>query len=1103
MARWQDAATSERSNSQLFLTELCAALEVEPPRPRGTGYEFEFPVRMYDRDGKETLNYIDLYKAGHFALESKDKRDGPNDRLLKSAFGQVRQYVGQVSGDKPPYIMVLDVGRTLIVWNRWSGDYGGFEDGHVIDLRTLATNDDDQALLRDIWNDPRIRDPGRFAAKVTRELAEKLAQLSASLEERGYEQEEVARFLMRCVFTMFAEDNGLLEGNVFRDLIDLSLRDPGEFPASAEELWIAMDEGRRFGNHRLPRFNGRFFHTATALPLTHGDLAILLEAARADWRNVEPSIFGTLLTRALDPTERHRLGAEYTPRSHVERLVEPTIEEPIREKWLVVQAEALRLRESGRKDASAQAVDHLRTFHAYLRGLTFLDPACGSGNFLYVALHKVKSIEREVLREIELITGQRELRVDEVGPWQFHGIEVKPWAREIAELTLWIGFHQFWAQHHTATRYPEPILQDTGTLECRDAVLAWDDIRHDPGRDRPDPTPRIPHPVTGKLVPDPRAVREYMEYIDARQAPWPKVDFIIGNPPYMGLSRQRESFGDGYTEALREAYPDVPKTADYVLFWWHRAAREVAEGRTIRAGLITTNTLTQGQNRKVIEDAEKAGARVLWAVADHPWTDSAQDAQVRVAMTVIGRDPGPVQKVLVDDEARVAERVTGARFNADLTIGVDVPLAAKVALKANEGLAGRGFQLIGDGFILSAEEAASLIKADPRNAEIIRPYRNGRDMTARPRGVFVIDFGVRSDTEARAYPLLFDIIRDRVKPERDANNDKSTRQNWWRFGRNREELRPALEGLPRYIATVETARHRTFFFLDATVAPDNMLVCLASAEAWVLGVLSSRIHVTWALAAGGRQGVGNDPRYNKGVCFEPFPFPEATPEVRTRIADLAGRLDTHRKAAIDRDERVTLTEMYNVIEKLRAGETLDAGERTIHELAACGVLRDLHDELDRAVAEAYGWPWPLEREDILARLVALHDERVAEEASGVVRWLRPEFQEARVGTRSGAKPAGRCGGRKGAASPPTLALPPSPTPPTAPRSPLPTAWPRTAIEQIGAIKRLLEDGPQSVRTLRTHLAGAPERLVRHHLDTLVLSGEVEAFGRGRYRVPPA
>lgn len=1080
--RWSRASAGEKANAQLYLVELCDALGVARPMPAGSGYQFELPVRVVTPQGLETTHFIDLYKRGHFVLEAKDEEPGRStDVLLRKAFGQAVNYAIHLPEGPPPFLLVLDVAATLLVWQRRSGSYGGFNAARRIPLRELADRPDDIALLRDIWENPEARTSEARAAKVTRDVAERLARLAATLERRGHDQERVARFLIRCVFAMFAEDEGLLPGAPFTAILrDADAAGPAEVEGALAALWEAMDQGRYFGPRKLLRFNGHFFKDHGTIPLEREDIAVLREAADADWKAVEPTIFGTLLTRALDPDERHRLGAEYTPRAYVERIVRPTVEEPIRERWTLVEAEVLQLKESGRPKDRKEALRRLEHFHRWLRSLRFLDPACGSGNFLYVTLATVKRIEAEVLRAIEDLTGQHDLVVEEVGPWQFHGIEIKPWAREIAELTLWIGYYQFWREHHGGRTPPEPVLRDTGTLECRDAVLAYDDVVEDPARARPDPTPRIPHPVTGKLVPDPEAKLRYMVHVNPRQAEWPKADFIIGNPPYMGNKRMREAFGDGYVDALRAAYPEVPERADYVMYWWYRAAEEVAAGRTLRAGLITTNTITQPQNRVLIESAAAKDVGVLWAVADHPWIDESDAAAVRVAFTVVAREPASATLVEVDNEAKVTREVVVERLNADLTAHADVAAASKLHLLANQGLSSPGYKLHGAGFILDYHEAARLLRIDPSHAEIIKEYRNGRDLTSRPRGVYLIDFALRDEAEAREYPILHDIVRTRVKPERDANNRKAYRDYWWRFGEPRRELRQALAGLSHYIATPVTSKHRHFTLLDGEVAPDDALICIASADTFHLGVLSSTVHVVWALAAGAT--LGPTPRYIKTVCFDPFPFPDPPPELRRQIADVAERLDRHRKDALARDERVTMTGMYNVVEKLRSGEALTPKEREIHEIAACGVLRDLHDDLDRLVARAYGWEWPLATEEILARLVALHDERVAEERAGRVRWLRPDYQIPRFGGEAGAA-AGE------------LALDDEPSPAAAaPRR----AWPGTAIEQLRALLDLVASTPVTVDEAVAAFDAAGRDLVVRHLETLEIMGEVRRDDGARY-----
>lgn len=1101
MARWAENRLSERAALQPFIIELCAALGVAAPAPDDADrYQFELPVHVTERDGQTTTNFIDCWKAGHFALEGKATGDDlPHENRLRKAFGQVRTYVAHVFGDAPPYLMVLDVPRHLIIWDRWSGRYGDFAAGRRINLATLHTRPDDIALLCDIFEQPGVRDPRSKAQAVTKEIAAKLAELSAVLESRIGDQERVARFLMRCVFSCFAEDVGLLPKRLFERTLTTARDEggPNEVGEALSLLWKTMDEGGRFGADKVQHFNGHFFKTVEALPLEPREVDLLIEAAQFDWSHVEPSIFGTLLVRALDPEERHRLGAEFTPREYIERLVEPTVAEPIRERWTAVQAAVVQMNpvadDPSTKKPKAQrnaegrvrdaAIKELVAFHRWLRGLSFLDPACGSGNFLYVTMAAVKRIELEVLNEIQRLSGgQGGLVLDEVHPRQFHGIEIKMWAREIAELTLWIGYHQFWRETHGGRTPPIPILEDTGTLECRDAVLAWDSIVHRQEKDRPDPTPRIKHPVTGEMVPDPGARLPYYEYVNARPAEWPRADFIVGNPPYIGNHRMRDSLGDGYVEALRQAYSDVPAKVDLVMYWWWRCAQLVAGHDATRAGLITTNTISQGSHHAVIRSAQAAGAVIVWAVADHPWNATEDGAAVRVAMTVLSADPHILPRLLtVADSGAIKSVRTAARLNDDLTVGSDVASAAAVPLLANRDLAFAGFKLHGAGFIVSGGEAERLL-ASRQDGAVVRRYLNGRDLAQRPREVFVIDFGMMDEREARVSPMAFQHVYDRVRPERQGNKREAYRKYWWRFGEPRIALRQAISGLTRFIVTPETAKHRFFCFVDGTTAPDNKLWVVASADAFILGVLSSKLHEAWALRSGAR--LEDRPVYVGPRCFDAFPFPLAASELHARISSLGAHVDSHRKSALARDERITMTGMYNVVEKLRTGEPLTNKERETHELAACGVLKDLHDELDALVAEAYGWPWPTKREEILERLVLLHGERLEEEKHGVIRWLRPDYQIPRFAPK-GAPPSELAFVAPDSAAPFTVAD----------RRP----WPSTAVEQLAAVGAAVAQAPHSADEVAAAFRGARKDLVARHLETLAMMGEISLDADNRYR----
>jgi hypothetical protein len=404
-----------------------------------------------------------------------------------------------------------------------------------------------------------------------------------------------------------------------------------------------------------------------------------------------------------------------------------------------------------------------------------------------------------------------------------------------------------------------------------------------------------------------------------------------------------------------------------------------------------------------------------------------------------------------------------------------------VPLRANGGISSQGYKLVGDGFVCSAEEGATLLAVEPRHAEIVKPLWNGKDLTTRPRGVFVIDFGLREEAEARTFPVLYDRVRDRVKPERDAVRDRIMRERWWMLGRPRGELRDALAGLPRYLATPEVSKHRFFTFLGREIAPDGSLVCIATADAFHLGVLSSAIHLAWALAAGARMGIDATPRYSKRACFEAFPFPEPAPSLRARIATLADQIDRHRREALARSAKLGMTAIYNVVDRLRSGEPLTKAEREVHALAACGTLRDMHDELDRLVAHAYGWSWPEPATALLERLVALHDARAAEEATGHVRWLRPDFQAKRFG----------------AAQPSLDVATEATSPAVAPAATL-AAWPTDAVGQITALRHLAATAPVTVDEATTRFAGASKAIVARHLETLAILGEVRPLAGGRY-----
>lgn len=1115
IAKWKDSGASERANKDSFLNDLCDALGVARPDPK-TGdsdrdrYVFERDAVLVHGGERHSIGWIDLYKHGCFILEAKQGSEAESKKIgtarrgtpawnvaMQEAFGQALAYANTTE-PPPPFIIVTDIGYCFDLYAAFDGtrNYRKFPDAinSRINIAALESDPAHIATLRAIFEEPRSLDPSKRAAKVTREIASHIAKLARSLEESGHDPERVAKFLMRCLFTMFAEDVDLLPKGIFAGALTRWIEHPDGFTGGIEDLWRKMNEGGFvFGiDQKIWQFNGGLFADPTALPLDGDQLWTLAYAAQQDWSQVEPAIFGTLLERALDPKERHRLGAHYTPRAYVERLVRPTIEEPLRAEWDNVRAQVQKLIASEDPDRNIKAVAEARkivyAFYDRLTRIRVLDPACGSGNFLFVALDLFKRIENEVLDLLANLGDTRPMYSPSgrtVTPEQFHGIEIKEWAKWITELVLWIGYLQWQIRTRGWKSHPqEPILRDYHNIECRDAVLAYDakePLLDDEGQPvtRWDGETTKTSPVTGEQIPDKLALAPVYRYVNPRKAEWPEAEFVVGNPPFIGGWRMRQSLGDGYVEALWNTYSDVPEKADYVMYWWRNAAELVRQGRIRRFGLITTNSVTHAFQRRVIATHLSLGGSIAWAIPDHPWVDTASGAAVRIAMTVGVAEAaqGILARVAAETngvdgaQAVILEELRGT-IHADLRIGANVTAAAP--LRANAGVASPGIQLYGDGFLVSGAEVDELEADAP-----IRPYLNGRDMMGDSRQASVIDtFALAEQDLRQRWPRTYQRLVLTVKPQRELNRRRPIRELWWRHGWERPALRAGLETLERYIATPETAKHRVFTFLVSSCLPDNMITAILTPDAAVLGILSSRGHVVWALAGGAT--LEDRPRYTKTRCFDPFPFPDPPVPLKQRIRELGEQLDAHRKRQQELHPDLTITGMYNVLEKLRSGEPLTAKEKQIHEDGLVSVLKQIHDDLDAAVFEAYGWPATLSDGEILERLVALNAERAEEERRGIVRWLRPELQNP-AGTSASVQTE--------------MAIAGSAAEPAQQKK---ATWPRELPKQIAALRDLVatNGGAQkvwSVEEAAAELKGSRKKEVESILDSLAALGLLIAF----------
>ena len=878
--------------------------------------------------------------------------------------------------------MTCDIGSHFELWMSFSGNYGGYGAREVIALERLL---DEKIFDRfvAIFSDPQSLNPEKYRARVTREVAGTLAKLAKWLEEQGKEPQEVANFLMRCIFTMFAEDVRLLQGEIFtRALKERWIPEPSRFKSEIEDLWKVMNTGGKFNFDAIPQFNGSFFANAIAFDLPREQLEVLYEAAQKDWREVEPAIFGTLLERALEKKERSRLGAHYTPRSYVERLVRPVVMEPLREEWLLVETEVNRLlvlkdgQEEPTKAQRDKAAVEIRAFLERLQQVRILDPACGSGNFLYVTLDLIKTLEQEVQMRLLDVLGKvttdlleefdpRLAGRKQVNPSQFLGIEINPRAAAIAELVIWIGYLQWHFKRYGTTPPPEPILQDFHNIEFRDAVLAYDgrelDVDAKTGKVRSRWGGRtMRHPVTGEDVPDPSDQVPIYRYVNPRPAVWKEADYIVSNPPFIGNKRMRDRLGDGYVDALRATHGDISDTVDFVMYWWNQSAKLVIANKLKSFGLITTNSITQTFNRKVLQKylSGTNPISLTFAIPDHPWIDSTDGAAVRIAMTVAKSEKfeGILSKVVQESESDDGITVVSLAserglINVDLSLGRDVVSAFQ--LLSNSKLSGQGVIILGDGFQLNEKEYLKLLEQEPQGIHLVKRYRNGRDITDKPRNLRIIDLYGLTELQVKQYPYIYQRIYELVRPKRLEMKDKARREQWWLFGRSNQEIRNAINELDRYIITCRTAKHRVFMFVENDVLPADRLIAFGLDDAFYLAVLSSSPHLIWALKTGGF--LEDRPNYNHSDCFGKFPFPDATLEQKEKIRQLGERLDRHRKQVQAQHPEITITGMYNLLEKLRKGEDFTDKDREYNNKALVSTLKQIHDELDNAVLEAYGW----------------------------------------------------------------------------------------------------------------------------------------------------
>jgi hypothetical protein len=1064
--KWGCYTGKETSAYQGHFDDLCRLLgQPTPAEADPTGSDFfcyqkrvvkDVDLLRLDQTPDTTepteRGFADVWKKGCFAWEYKGKK-----KNLDEAYRQLLRY--RESLLNPPLLVVCDFDRYIIKTNF----NGTVQDAYEFTNRQM---DDPKILdlLRHVFTDPDYLRPLRTTARVTEELAEKIAAVARSLQGReSVELEDaftrrelhvaqkknlrIARFLNRIVFCFFAEDTGLLPKHLFSEIAKVGLEDKQRFTESLEELFRVMAKGGRFGKDKIRHFNGHLFEDATVFELTDDEIRWLADAAESDWQFIQPGIMGTLFERALDGEGnlRAQLGAHYTSEADIKTLVEPVLMQTFRREWAKIKGELGAACSKGKGNAAHR--ERLARFQKQLSSVTVLDPACGSGNFLYVSLQLLLGLEKEVIA----FAAQLGIALKpQVSVSQLMAIEINPYAFELAQVSVQIGYLQ-WRRDNGFDNDRTPVLQVLDGFQNEDALL----VPHFHSKAK-----TLKEAQAGEHKRD-DALKFYTE------RDWPKCDVIVSNPPFLGGSKLWKELGRHYQQALWRVYEGrVPGVADLCCYWFEKSREQIERGKCKRAGLLATQGIRGGANREVLKRVKETGD-IFFAVSDRDWI--LDGANVHVSM--IGLDDGSEKQRTLDD--RQVEII-----NANLTWHADIASAKR--LGSNRLLSFQGSQKIGP-FDISEQVALRWLAApNPHglpNSDVIRISCNGMDLARRSRNCWMIDFGtVISEQAASLYEKPFQQVVSAVKPERERNNREAYRKYWWRHGEPRIAMRSALRGLKRFIATPEVSKHAFFTWLPTAILPDKQLIVFATQEDFLFGVLLSKTHAVWASAQGTQvREKESGFRYTPTTCFEtfPFPFPDdiqppAAPSPRPRskrrqpqpdrtyaenlaaknyfmakeepppyggshktpdnhhdaIAAAASELNELRenwlnppewtvetilefpgsangpwaRYVVNPDKNGIGTVRYPRLEPRDAGCAAELKMRTLTSLynERPAWLDLAHKKLDAAVAAAYGWPADLTDEQILERLLALNLAR-ADQETKAAKTKKPRISREKHG----------------------------------------------------------------------------------------------------------
>src|ERR1035437_4354820 len=921
---WHSLSGDEKGEAQVFCDRLFQAFGHEGYKEAGATLEH----RVKRKGVGSGTSFADLVWKPRVLIEMKKRGE-----KLHLHFRQAFDYWVNLVPDRPRYVVLCNFDEF------WIYDFDKQMDQPV---DVVATRDLPRRYLALSFLFPELREPlfGNDREAITRGAAEHVAQVFRSLVKRGEDRAQSQRFVLQTVVAMFAEDVDLIPRGTVTQIVDDCFKGASSYDLLGA-LFKQMNtvtpapHGR---NQGVPYFNGGLFATVEPIELSVKELGAIGEAAKQDWSRVNPAIFGTLFQSSMDAKERHALGAHFTAERDIMKVITPTISHP----W------------EDRINA-AGTMKQLMSLRTEMLSFRVLDPACGSGNFLYLAYRECVRLEILLLKKIRDLVSPKEFArqvktLSLISPKQFFGFDIDPFAVELAKVTLLFG-----------------------------KKLALDEAVESIDRDQMDLDLHTDHALPLENLDD------NLRCEDALFASWPKADAIIGNPPYQSKNKMQEEFGRAYVNKVRARYPEVPGRADYCVFWFRRAQDELDQGK--RAGLVGTNTIRQNYSREGgLDYIVASGGTITDAVSTQVWSG---DAAVHVSIVNWVKGPAKGKKRLSRQVGNSLDSPWDARemdeINSALSFETDVTDVAVLEANVKSGGCYQGQTHGHEGFLLRREDAEVEIKANPKSAEVLFPYLTAEELLGRVDSLptrYVIDFGSRDLLSAGAYKsalkrventvlptrrLAADRERERTQEARAGNPNATVNRHhanfldkWWQLSYPRAEMMRTLAKLSRYTVCGRVTKRPIFEFVGSAIHPNDALMVFPFEDDYSFGVLQSGVH--WLWFTNRCSTLEERFRYTSNTVFDTFPWPQTPSQKAIReVADTAVALRNLRWT-LRNTHGLSLRDLYRQTEK--------PGK---HPLSTA------HKDLDVAVRDAYGFS---DTEDVLAALAKLNGKCAVTEASG-------------------------------------------------------------------------------------------------------------------------